>query len=906
MKNKHLKNSNGIAICDSIIMSVKKKRPNFRVIEAVAIAVCGFVATIMSFFSMFDIEYNKPALVFAAILFSAVYITLALMGKRGIWIAAGSAFIALFACYRNIEKLALGFKFIYNRIYSAAYHTDISYYKFLKPDAELSAVTTFLVLYVWALALIIYIFTIYRPNSIPPLIVTFPVLEVGLYNGMKVSVFWGMLLVAYWLALFAMTTIDIGEYSGGTGGFVRKENLFFPKRQMRLKVTEKCGVIVITEVLAITLITACTMKIMDYKRSDEINKKRSDVRDAVNSFTIDDIAGSVSNITSAFGFTFTTDTHKLGNVDRLRYKDTTDLVVTVSDRFDGAIYLKEFTGVKYESDEWTAFSDSVYSDEVFSDFKDYSVHPQDFPYTMSHLMYQNRDDYSIRIKSNLRNNRVFAPYGTASFSVAEYNYDKDVVSKKNDKDEYAYSFFPYSPDEVISQLGTASRMICTPDRVNNADIRRKIMDYCDENGLFFNRDGDSYFTLTPNISVQSSYYYDAPDALLTQLVEEKYEDFVYRNYLQVPDTAEMAEVRSEFAPLLGDGSKKRTAREQIDVLDALRAKVSTMAEYSLTPGRTPNNRDFVNYFLLENHKGYCTHYASAGVILARMAGIPARYATGYVIVGDDFYDAYYHPALHTYKIDVKDNRSHAWVEVYLSGYGWVPYEFTAGYSAQTIDTTPTSAVTTEAATDTETTAAPVTTETTSGETTDTHRPRSTASANNTTTAAITSAATTAATTGKAGIGWGGRLRHITIPPKVKYTIYTILLAAAFIEAALLRRMLILRLRRKRLREGDPSKRMRYIYGYAEKLLGIMDIKCEGESRMEFAAKVDRALGGKLFPEGGFTACTDAALRAAFSEDVPSKAEADASMKFVNEFAKKLYEESKPLRRFRLKFINVIQ
>ena len=52
MKHKKLKNSNGITISDSIIMSVKKKRPNFRVIEGVTVAVCGFVATIMSFFSI--------------------------------------------------------------------------------------------------------------------------------------------------------------------------------------------------------------------------------------------------------------------------------------------------------------------------------------------------------------------------------------------------------------------------------------------------------------------------------------------------------------------------------------------------------------------------------------------------------------------------------------------------------------------------------------------------------------------------------------------------------------------------------------------------------------------------------------------------------------------------------------
>ncbi|MDO4864320.1 MAG: transglutaminase-like domain-containing protein [Ruminococcus sp.] len=904
MKNKNIKNSNGIAICDSIIMSVKKKRPNFRVIEAVFISVCGFAATIMSFFSMFDFEYNKPALIFAAILFSAVYITLSLMGKRGIWIAAGSAFIAMFACYRYIEKLALGFKFVYNRIYSAAYHTDISYYKFLKPDLEANAVTTFFVLYVWALALVLYIFTIYRPNSIPPLIVTFPVLEVGLYNGMKVSVLWGMLLVAYWLALFAMTTIDIGEYSGGSGGFVRKENLFFPKRQMRLKVTEKCGVMIIAEVLAITAVTVGTMKLLDYKRSDELNRKRSDVRDAVNSFTIDDIAGSVSNITSAFGFTFTTDTHKLGNVDRLRYKDTTDLVVTVNRRFDGAIYLKEFTGVQYNSDEWTAFADSVYSDRLFDSFRRYSVHPQDFPYTMDRLISPNDEDYTIRIKSNLRNNRSFAPYGTHPLSVDQYNYDKDVASKRNELGEFFYSFSPYSPDDIVFRLGKPTRMVCYPDRIDDEAQRENIVGYCRDNDLLLDDDSEN-FTISPNVSISPSDFYDYPDAILTQIMEEQYEDFVYEHYLQVPDTTEMAEIRTEFAPLLGDGSKKQTAREQIDTLDALRSKVNTMAEYSLTPGRTPNNRDFVNYFLFENHKGYCTHYASAGVILARMAGIPARYATGYVIVGDDFDEAYVHPAFQTYKIDVKDNRSHAWVEVYLSGYGWVPYEFTAGYSAQSIDTTPTTAATTEANTDSTTTTA--VTETTSGDTTtNTRRPQSSTTANATTTAAMTSASTTAVSTGGAGIGRGGSLRHIAVSPAVKYTFYTILLIAAFIGAALLRRALILWLRRKHLTEGEPAKRMRYIYGYAEKLLGIMDIKREGESLMEFAAKVDRALGGRLFPEGSFTACTDAALRAAFSEEVPDKAEAEAHMKFVSEFAKKLYAESKPLRRFWLKFINVIQ
>ena len=39
----------------------------------------------------------------------------------------------------------------------------------------------------------------------------------------------------------------------------------------------------------------------------------------------------------------------------------------------------------------------------------------------------------------------------------------------------------------------------------------------------------------------------------------------------------------------------------------------------------------MEYFLTENKKGYCMHFASAGVLLLRAAGVPARYVEGYVV-----------------------------------------------------------------------------------------------------------------------------------------------------------------------------------------------------------------------------------------------------------------------------------
>ena len=66
--------------------------------------------------------------------------------------------------------------------------------------------------------------------------------------------------------------------------------------------------------------------------------------------------------------------------------------------------------------------------------------------------------------------------------------------------------------------------------------------------------------------------------------------------------------------------------------------VLSSGEYTLSPGTTPEGRDFVDYFLFENHKGYCVHFASTAVALLRSQGIPARYAEGYAVTaGEDVY-----------------------------------------------------------------------------------------------------------------------------------------------------------------------------------------------------------------------------------------------------------------------------
>lgn len=90
--------------------------------------------------------------------------------------------------------------------------------------------------------------------------------------------------------------------------------------------------------------------------------------------------------------------------------------------------------------------------------------------------------------------------------------------------------------------------------------------------------------------------------------------------------------------------------------------------YTLTPGTPPEDRDFVDYFL-ETRKGYCVYYASAMTVLARCAGLPARYVTGFALKQD--------PEVNSSLSYVATNATaHAWTEVYFQGIGWVGFDAT--------------------------------------------------------------------------------------------------------------------------------------------------------------------------------------------------------------------------------------
>lgn len=94
--------------------------------------------------------------------------------------------------------------------------------------------------------------------------------------------------------------------------------------------------------------------------------------------------------------------------------------------------------------------------------------------------------------------------------------------------------------------------------------------------------------------------------------------------------------------------------------------------YSFDLKELPESEDYTEYFLFEQHKGYCVHFATAATLLFRMNDIPARYVSGYLVLPSDFKkneDG-------TYTAVVTDERAHAWTEIFDQNIGFHPIEAT--------------------------------------------------------------------------------------------------------------------------------------------------------------------------------------------------------------------------------------
>ena len=106
-------------------------------------------------------------------------------------------------------------------------------------------------------------------------------------------------------------------------------------------------------------------------------------------------------------------------------------------------------------------------------------------------------------------------------------------------------------------------------------------------------------------------------------------------------------------------------------------ELTSRAVYDINPGATPDGENFVDYFLFENQKGFCVHFATTATLMYRMLGVTARYVEGYAVPASAFQEQ----SDGTYRATVDGTMGHAWCQVWDSSDGrWINEEHTPAAS----------------------------------------------------------------------------------------------------------------------------------------------------------------------------------------------------------------------------------
>ena len=148
-----------------------------------------------------------------------------------------------------------------------------------------------------------------------------------------------------------------------------------------------------------------------------------------------------------------------------------------------------------------------------------------------------------------------------------------------------------------------------------------------------------------------------------------YAEYVCDNYLAVPeDLRAILETYARSAMgYLSDNSLLAAydSALRIQMAEKFSSYLEAVCQYDDSAPAAPAGVDPVYYFLTDSHRGYCMHYASAVTLMLRAAGVPARYVSGFAAEISS-----------GRQTDVPDRAAHAWVEVWLDGFGWYPVEVT--------------------------------------------------------------------------------------------------------------------------------------------------------------------------------------------------------------------------------------
>ncbi|MBD5138995.1 MAG: transglutaminase domain-containing protein [Ruminococcus sp.] len=202
--------------------------------------------------------------------------------------------------------------------------------------------------------------------------------------------------------------------------------------------------------------------------------------------------------------------------------------------------------------------------------------------------------------------------------------------------------------------------------------------------------------LAPNLNYTVRYYSERTlsslmESGLCDISAEEWGDFLWDAIWYIDGDSEEYSVLREFRKesVLAEQYKEDHTTEVSAEIQALADELTAGLEYDYQKAKAienyftggsfrydlgfepPEGMDTPEYFLFESRTGICSDYARAYVLLARAAGLTARYAEGFVPQPSPETEGTYF---------IYSDNAHAYPEVYIPVAGWTRFEPTpAGY-----------------------------------------------------------------------------------------------------------------------------------------------------------------------------------------------------------------------------------
>ena len=387
-----------------------------------------------------------------------------------------------------------------------------------------------------------------------------------------------------------------------------------------------------------------TFAIAAAKASENSKPTNSPIKEATDPYVKIFVQNGLSGFFNRYHATGGLSNGKLGGISSVRPDYQTDLIITFVPYAYESVYLRAFIGSEYTGDQWNKPGEEIWSYYQYPIIEDYIFYHEASTYTEANTllnMMENKEipqmSATIMIENiDAASNYLYLPYYALPLadhaSVTKENTPLGMMP--NNGEALILNYIPYSQ----SQADLTTRAASTYSKFRDNEYNSAFMTYSDE---------------------------------------------CYDNYLQIP-----ADIAPELIELQKEIGTSDDLESQVFMI---RQFLTTNYTYDMSPGATPRNKDFVLYFLNEQKRGYCSHFASAATLLFRSYGIPARYVEGYVAnqldiseraTSTDYsYDDFFEGenvlgTSNVVEVEITDGDAHAWVEIFVDGFGWVPIEVT--------------------------------------------------------------------------------------------------------------------------------------------------------------------------------------------------------------------------------------